>query len=152
MHTATILLGSNIDAELNLTRAIQTLENVCGIIATSKIWLTKAVGSGGPDFLNQAVLIQTELDFENLKNNTLQSIEKQLGRVRTADKYAARTIDLDVIIFDNQVMDPAVWTQCFIASPVSDLHPELQSPTNGSTLLDVARELQCNSDVRIYCK
>jgi 2-amino-4-hydroxy-6-hydroxymethyldihydropteridine diphosphokinase len=152
MHTATILLGSNIDAELNLTRAIQALGQVCEIIAISKIWLTKAVGSNGPDFLNQAVLIQTELDFENLRNITLRSIEKQLGRVRTADKYADRTIDLDVIIFDNQVMDPAVWTQCFIASPVSDLHPELLSPANGSTLLDIARELQCNSDVRIYRK
>ncbi len=152
MHTATILLGSNIDAELNLTRAIQALEKECRIISTSKIWLTKAVGSSGPDFLNQAVSIRTKLDFDNLKNNTLRSIEQQHGRVRTADKYADRTIDLDVIIFDNQVMDPAIWTHCFIASPLSDLHPELQSPVNGTTLLDIARELQCKSDVKIYKK
>lgn len=152
MHTATILLGSNIDAELNLTLAIQALEKECRIIATSKIWLTKAVGSSGPDFLNQAVLIQTEMDLKKLKKGTLQIIEQQLGRERTANKYADRTIDLDVIIFDNQVIDPAIWTQCFIASPISDLHPELQSPANGSTLLDIARELQCKSDVRIYQK
>lgn len=152
MHTATILLGSNIDAEVNLRRAVQSLEKECRIIATSKIWLTKAVGSRGPDFLNQAVKIQTKLEFDYLKNTILRSIEQQLGRVRTADKYADRTIDLDVIIFDNQIIDPAVWKQCFIASPVSDLHPELQSPDNGSTLLDIARELQCKSDVRIYQK
>lgn len=152
MHKATILLGSNIDAELNLTRAIQALEKECKIIATSKIWLTKAVGSTGPDFLNQAVFIQTELDYENFKDNILRSIEQKLGRVRTADKYADRTIDLDVIIFDNQVIDPAVWTQCFIASPVSDLHPGLPSPADGSPLLDIARNLQCNSKVRIYRK
>ena len=152
MHTATILLGSNIDAELNLSRAIQALKKECRVIELSKIRLTKAVGSSGPDYLNQAVLIQTEMNFENFKSRTLRSIEQQLGRVRTADKYADRTIDLDVIIFDNQVMDPNVWKQCFIASPVSDLHPGLQSPVDGSTLLDITRKLQCKSSVRIYRK
>lgn len=120
------------------------------IIEVSHIWQTKAVGSSGPDFLNQAVLIQTEIGFEDLKNLTLRAIERQLGRVRTIDKYADRTMDMDIIIFDDQVMDPAVWTQCFIASPISDLHPDLQSPANGSRLLDIAKEMQCKSDVRIY--
>lgn len=152
MHTATILLGSNIDAELNLCRAIRALEKSCRITGTSNIWLTKAVGSIGPDFLNQAVFIQTEFDFENLRKITLRSIEHQLGRVRTADKYADRTIDLDIILFDGQVVDAALWKQCFIAAPVSELHPELRSPANGPTLLEIARELQCKSDVRIYKK
>lgn len=150
MHTAIILLGSNIDAENNLSLAVKALGNACTILNKSNIYYTKSVGTEGPDFLNQAVFIQTQNDQNELKYSILRKIESDLGRIRKEDKYAARTIDLDIIIFDNRVIDYAVWDQCFIASPVSELLPDLRNSANSKTLREVAAELQCKSDIKIY--
>ncbi len=57
-----------------------------------------------PNFLNAAVLIETDLTAAELKEQVLQVIERELGRVRTADKNAPRTIDLDIALFGDQVL------------------------------------------------
>jgi 2-amino-4-hydroxy-6-hydroxymethyldihydropteridine diphosphokinase len=150
MHIATILLGSNINAEQNLKLAEKALKRECKILNKSNIYYTKSVGTNGPDFLNQAINIQTPLKQDELKYLLLRKIEHDLGRIRKEDKYAARTIDLDIIIFDNQVVENAVWKQCFIASPVSDLHPDLRISIGSKILRDVAAELQCKSDIKLF--
>jgi 2-amino-4-hydroxy-6-hydroxymethyldihydropteridine diphosphokinase len=150
MHTATILLGSNINPKENIDKAIDRLIRECTLINTSRIWETDAIGSDGPDFLNAAIMIETPLVENDLKNLVLRKIEKDLGRVRTEDKNAPRPIDLDIIIFDEQVVDQDLWQRSFIASPISDLFPNLQHPINKKTLLQVAKELQNSAFARIH--
>jgi len=152
IHTVTILLGSNINAEQNLRLANQALEKRCRIQRVSSIWQTKAAGSHGADFLNQAVQLQTSLEMDEFKYQILRRIEQELGRVRTTDKYADRTIDLDIILFDGRVIEPGIWTHCFMAAPVSELHPNLQQSEDAKTLQQAAREFQCNSLVRLFKK
>jgi len=150
MHTATILLGSNIDPEKNIDTAIHQLMQECKYLKSSQIWETEAIGIDGPDFLNMAMVIETPLLENELKYKVLRAIEKKLGRVRADNKYASRTIDLDIILFDDQVIDQDLWTRSFIASPISDLYPNLQQPNNKKTLLQVSRELQRSAFARIY--
>jgi 2-amino-4-hydroxy-6-hydroxymethyldihydropteridine diphosphokinase len=150
MHTAIILLGSNIDPEENIKNAINLLKKECVLIKTSRLWETEAIGSDGPDFLNSAIVIETPLLENDLKNLVLRKIEKELGRMRTEDKYAPRPIDLDIIIFDEQIVDQDLWQRSFIASPISDLYPGLRHPSNKKTLLEVSRELQSSAFARIY--
>lgn len=150
MQSAVILLGSNIDADKNIKLAKNSLGKTCKILQESKVYLTKPVGSEGPDFLNQAVLIQADLNKNDLKKHVLRKIEKDLGRVRTKDKYAARTIDLDIILFDGQVIDLAIWKYCFIAIPVSDLLPDLKQANSNRTLGEIASELRCKADINIH--
>ncbi len=150
MHTATILLGSNINPENNITKAIDLLKKECKLLKSSRIWETEAIGSNGPNFLNSAIVIDTPLSENELKNQVLHTIEKDLGRIRTEDKYAPRTIDLDIIIFDGQVVDQDLWQRSFIASPISDLYPDLRHPTNKKALLQVAKELQSNAFARVH--
>ena len=152
MHTAVILLGSNIDPENNINKATDCLIKECSIIKTSRLWETEAIGSDGPNFLNSAMVVETPLLENDLKYQVLLKIEKDLGRVRTNDKYAPRPIDLDIIIFDDKVIDQDLWTRSFISSPISDLFPDLPHPTNKKTLLQVARELQSSVFARIFVR
>ncbi len=67
--------------------------------------------------------------------------------MRTKDKYAPRTIDLDIILFDGRLLDPSLWLQAHRAVPVADLLPNYHSET-GETLREAAARLKLSTDVR----
>ena len=133
LSNAIIGLGSNIQPEKNILTAIKLLEELTDVKKISSLWLTPAVGSDGPDFINSAVLIQTNLERKELKAKILNKIEKILGRVRTLDKFADRTIDLDILIFNDEVFDPEIWTQVHITVPVAEISPDLLLPSSNKT-------------------
>lgn len=128
-NSAIILLGSNIEPIKNIPFALEMIKARVTVILTSSIWESKAVGSDGPNFLNVAVLVHTTKDPENLKWNVLRSIEKELGRTRGIDKNAPRTIDLDIILFNEVLLDEDLWKFGHIALPVAELLPDLVHPT-----------------------
>jgi 2-amino-4-hydroxy-6-hydroxymethyldihydropteridine diphosphokinase len=142
MNKAVILLGSNINPKDNLREALSILADRSEIIAKSRIYKTRAVGSQGPDFLNQAVMVQTRYAVSDIKLNLINPIETTLKRVRSDDKYAPRTIDLDVIIFNDEIVDHNLWKYRFIAKPVSDLLPDLLHPERHMTLREITCELK----------
>lgn len=142
MHQAILLIGSNIDPLDNLTASIERLRELCPIVSISPIWETQAVGSHGPNFLNAAVQVLTYLEPETFKSQVLRAIENSLGRIRTNDKNAPRTIDIDIIIWDHEVVDDGLWTNAHIALPVSALAPQLIDPAAGKTLKAIAQELR----------
>jgi 2-amino-4-hydroxy-6-hydroxymethyldihydropteridine diphosphokinase len=97
-HQAYISLGSNIAPRQNLIQAVQLLRQAVSVNAISSVWESEAVGSAGPRFMNATAWISTDLDAVSLKEQVLRLIEEKLGRVRSEDKYALRTIDLDVLV------------------------------------------------------
>ncbi len=144
-HEVCILLGSNIDPAKNIKDAIVHLQDFIQIINISTAWETLAIGSPGPNFLNAALVGGTYLSPEKLKIEVLHPIENQMGRVRSSDKNAPRIIDLDVILYDNQILEPNLWIRHFIAIPVAELYPNLLHPQNGKTLAEVATILARNN-------
>src|SRR5262245_37053189 len=101
-HRAYLLLGSNIDPERNLPAACRLLAAHGRIVAASKVWESEpADGSAQANYLNAAVLLETRHTADDLRRSVLPGIESGLGRVRDPhDKYAARTIDIDIALFD----------------------------------------------------
>lgn len=148
MHTVCLLLGSNIRAEETLPQAVELLRKHMVVLQTSSVWETPAVGSEGPNFLNAALSAVTPLAPDTLKKQLLRPLEAQLGRVRTGDKNAARTIDIDLVIFDQQVHDPSLWKFAHIAVPVSEILPGFQSES-GEYLKDFALVVRKNSPIWI---
>lgn len=144
-HPAVILVGSNIQPEHNISLALNRLRQQVTVELVSGAWVTPAVGSAGPNYINLAVLIQTSLDFDSLKQDILKKIEQQLGRERGADKYAPRTIDLDIILFRGAVIDESLWMQAHVALPVSELCPELLHPDECCSLAVSAEVLRQES-------
>jgi 2-amino-4-hydroxy-6-hydroxymethyldihydropteridine diphosphokinase len=134
---AFIAVGSNIDPQENILRALLALKKYMAITGVSNFYQTKAVGaSDQPDFLNGVIKVRTYRGPRTLKFEVLRNVEAKLGRVRCADKFAARTIDLDMILYGTVVMDepdlilpdPAIRTYPFVAVPLLELAPDLILP------------------------
>ena len=148
-HRVFLTLGSNINAEHNLQVAVRRLASRFHLRAVSPVYETTPVGkTDQPNFLNAAASIETDLAAAELKQ-ALQAIEQELGRVRTDDKNAPRTIDLDISLFDAQVLDleqrhipdPDILRYPHIARPLADLAPQQRHPETGQTLQEIAQGL-----------
>jgi len=147
-HQACLLLGSNIQPESNLPNAIDLLQNRLTILRISSVWETTPVGSVGPNFLNAALLAQTPMDQNTLKLYILIPLETQMGRLRSADKNAARPIDLDIILFDRLILDPTLWHFAHRAVPVAEIQPDMRSEA-GETLKEAAAKFMSDGSIRL---
>jgi 2-amino-4-hydroxy-6-hydroxymethyldihydropteridine diphosphokinase len=143
-----LLLGSNIHPECNLPLAIDHLRNQLTILRISSVWETHAVGSAGPSFLNAALLATTHLKQKELKFQILNPLEAQMGRLRSADKNAARPIDLDILLFDGQVLDKTIWLYSYQAVPVAEIQPDIRSEI-GETLKELAEKFISGGSIRL---
>jgi len=140
-HSAYLSLGSNIQPQKNIPMALKLMSELLTLVEVSSAWRTKAVGSSGPDFVNLAAHVLTDLDLSSLKDDVLYHIELRLGRVRTEDKFAPRPIDLDISIFDGEVIDPNTFKYNYLVLPLAELLPGLSLMSDGATLKDLAGEL-----------
>ncbi len=141
MHQIILLIGSNIEPQKNIPAALKMLEEVYPFKRCSRIWKTTAFGSKGPDFLNIAVQTDTSLSMIEYKAQVIKKIETALKRERLPDKNAPRTIDIDIIVFDDKIIDRGIWNKFFITVPLADLLPEWKNPDSGLSLRDHAQEM-----------
>ncbi len=161
-HRVVISLGSNIDKELKLPAAVRLLAEAANVVAVSSVYETPAVGTQDrqSSYFNAAVLLETELSATALKDGLLSDIERRLARRRTADKFAPRTIDLDVTLFDcatfdyipadgrpRHIPDPDLARYAHIALPVADLLPHAAHPETGEPLRTIADRLRLATDI-----
>ncbi|HUH98649.1 MAG TPA: 2-amino-4-hydroxy-6-hydroxymethyldihydropteridine diphosphokinase [Anaerolineales bacterium] len=142
LHRAYLSLGSNIDPAAHLAQAVRMLKDYGPVQAVSRIWESHAVGSDGPDFLNACVLFASNLQPEDVKERIIRPIEAKLGRIRSADKNAPRTVDLDMVLFDETPLNIEFWAQAFVVVPLAELIPEFIHPVRGEELSRVAEQLQ----------
>jgi 2-amino-4-hydroxy-6-hydroxymethyldihydropteridine diphosphokinase len=154
---AFVSLGSNIDPEVHLPRAVERLGSIGRVIRVSPVYRNPAVGpSLQPEFVNAAALVETSLTPIEIRKR-LRMIEGALGRVRQADKYAPRTIDLDLCYlgqvdqeFDGWALpDRQADTSAHKAIPLADLMPEFRHPRTGETLETIALRLRPGASLRL---
>jgi dihydroneopterin aldolase/2-amino-4-hydroxy-6-hydroxymethyldihydropteridine diphosphokinase len=154
MARAFISIGSNIEPETNVKNAVRLLGSEARILAISTVYRTEPVGPPGqPWFINCVVDIQTDLAPRELKFMLLRRIESKLGRTRGSDKFAARPIDLDLILYDELVLttpdlvlpDPDIPQRPFLAIPLSELAPGLILPGSGQRIQEAAASLSPNA-------
>ena len=142
MHQAYLSLGSNILPENNLPKALELLDEAGIILKVSSAWESEAVGSAGPNFLNACLLFGTPLPLTELKETVIHPIEAKLGRKRTNNKYAPRTIDIDIILFDDQSCNDKFWTQAFVVVPLAEIYPKFQNPLTRESIAETATRLR----------
>jgi 2-amino-4-hydroxy-6-hydroxymethyldihydropteridine diphosphokinase len=142
MHQVYLSLGSNIQPEINLPRAIELLYEYGEIHRVSKAWESEAVGSEGPNFLNACALFATSLLQPEVKEQVIHPIEAKLGRKRSADKYAPRTIDIDIVLYDEQLCDAKFWKQAFVVVPLAEIYPVYQNPITQEKIIETAARLR----------
>ena len=142
LHEAYLNIGSNIEPERHLREAIRLLRKHGQVKAVSNAWQSHAFGSDGPDFLNACILFLTLLEAKDLKERVIRPIETTLGRVRGTDKYAPRTIDIDIILFDDEPFGWEFWSNAFVVVPLADLLPDFHHPFNYEKLSQVSAHMR----------
>ncbi len=144
---AYIAVGSNIEPEQNILKALERLQQKATVAEVSTFYRTEPLGRPEqPDFLNGVWKILTPWPPRTLKFEVLRPIEAALGRVRSEDRYAPRTIDLDILLYgdavirepDLEIPDPDLRRRPFLAAAVLELAPELLLPDTGQALRELA--------------
>jgi 2-amino-4-hydroxy-6-hydroxymethyldihydropteridine diphosphokinase len=153
--TAFISIGSNIDPEINLPIAVKKLVVLGTLIKVSLVFQNPSIGNTpGPDFLNAAVSVKTSFSPMEIRTQ-LRNIEHELGRVRTADRFAPRTMDLDLCLLDDIVLehpefmlpDPELLDRPHLAIPMAELDPDFIHPITQERLSDIANRLMPTAEL-----
>ncbi len=150
MHTAYLSLGSNLEPGRHLPAAVQALRARFGGLLVSPCYRFPAVGYDGPDFLNAAAALRTDLDAHAL-NAWLHALEDAHGRDRSGPRYSDRTLDIDIVLFDDLVAEgpgPATAAgttpvlrvprdelrHAFVLKPLADIAPDARHPVSHDTI------------------
>lgn len=150
MVHAFIGIGSNIEPAENVRAAIRSLARQTRLVGVSMVYCTDALGHPEqPPYYNCVVEIETEVSPAEVKHGLLRTIENNLGRKRTEDKYAPRTIDLDLIVYGDLAMDaegirlpdPEILERPFLAIPLFELAPDMVLAGYGLHIGEVAARL-----------
>jgi pteridine reductase len=146
-NRAYISVGSNIEKEINFPACYARLHKEFEVARISSVYLTSPVGPAGQnEYWNSIVEVRTELDLGALREK-LKDIEFQFGRSRDPNnKYAARPIDLDIVLYNDVVMDekdfrlpnPQLEKFAFVLIPMAEIAPDLVHPRLGVTVSSMA--------------
>ncbi len=147
--TAYVAVGSNIDPERNIQEALKALLASVKVTASSTFYRTEPIGRTDIDaFVNGVWEIRTNRSPLDLKHGILGRIERSLGRRRSADRYSPRTIDLDLILYGEQVIDQPELTiphpdlaRDFVWIPLMELRPRLLDELSHIPLVERIRNV-----------
>ncbi len=147
MNVAYLGVGSNLEPQLHCQRAIHALSQIGGTLRLSNAYHSQAVGFEGPSFINLVVEISTELSLTELADKC-RDIENQLGRQRSAQKFQSRTIDIDILLFNQQVSQSPqlprddITKFAFVLKPLFELAPQLSVPVENCTVEELWQKHQ----------
>jgi len=152
MPIAYLGLGSNLDAEQNLRLAIRELRSRFSLQKISAVYRSKALGFDGDDFLNAVACIETALTPHDLCSE-LELIHDLAGRNRTSERFSSRTLDIDLLLYDQLVLnDPPVRVPrkdvlrfSFVLGPLADIAPDYRHPVSGKLISEHWREFDAAS-------
>lgn len=141
MARACLSLGSNLAPEANLRSAIAALRARFGDIRLSRVYRTPAVGFAGGDFLNAGAVVDTDLGPREL-DAWLHALEDAHGRDRDAPRFGDRTLDIDLVLYDELVVaGPGnlriprdELRHAFVLRPLAEIAPQMVEPRSGKTL------------------
>jgi len=137
MPVAYISIGSNIEPAFNVKSSLQALIREFGDLKISKTYQTEAMGFEGDDFYNLVVSFPSKLDIKVIAK-TLRDIEVEHGRTRSCQKFSSRTLDLDLILYGNLIIDDGylqiprdeIMKYAFVLEPLAEISPNLIHPIN----------------------
>lgn len=162
MNRVVLGLGSNIDKERHLPEAVRWLRQMCQVTAVASVYESVPVGLvTQPHFWNTAVCLLSPHSPTTIKQTLIAELETVLGRVRQADVNAPRTIDADIVLFNQfvgqydggdgrwrRLPDPDLLEFPHVAVPVAELLPDELHPETGERLTAVAARLMAQAGER----
>lgn len=135
MSTAWLGLGSNVDAENHIRAGIRELQQDFENVSLSPVYSSTAVGFEGDDFINLVARVETDMHPLALRDY-LRDLEDRFGRKRGVAKFSDRTLDIDILLYDDLVLfspkleipRAEIMKFAHVLKPLADLDPELEHP------------------------
>jgi 2-amino-4-hydroxy-6-hydroxymethyldihydropteridine diphosphokinase len=158
MNDFFLSLGSNIEPEVNILQAIEELGRYGSVAAISTIWETAPIGSTDqPNYLNAVLHLQADISAQKFQDQVIPAIETLLKRVRGPDKYGPRTIDVDILLFNNEVLtlghrkipSREILERAFVAIPLAEIAPNLRHPINGEEMKTIANKFKMDKEAMV---
>ena len=136
-----ISIGSNIEAEKHVRLAVAELRRHYGEALLSSVYESEAVGFDGDNFLNMVAGVDTDESVQ-VVSTVLHAIEDRHGRLRDGPRFSARTLDLDLLLYDDLITDEdglqiprdEITKNAFVLWPLAELDPDLRHPLTGLTM------------------
>ncbi len=140
-HKVYLGIGSNLNKQHNITSCLETLQSSFKQCRHSPVYQSPAHGFDGHDFYNCCVEITTSFEPLPLKR-WLMGVEDAHGRDRSQPRFTNRTLDIDLLIFDERIVTqdkmtiprPEILTQAYVLKPLVDLAKYLIHPVTGCSL------------------
>jgi 2-amino-4-hydroxy-6-hydroxymethyldihydropteridine diphosphokinase len=144
MSKGYISIGSNIDKDKNILASLQALEEHFGKLTISSIYESEPVGFTGDTFYNLVVGFNSELAVKEVAKQ-LRQIELDNGRTRDSQKFSARTLDLDLILYDDLILNDGrlriprdeIERYAFVLEPLAEIAPTLKHPISHLSYADL---------------
>ena len=135
MATIYISLGSNINREINTRAGVEALKKAFGNVVLSSVYESDSVGFEGDAFYNMVIACDVDVPVHE-SNQVLRDIEDANGRDRSGPKFSSRTLDLDLLLYDDLVLDEKglklprgeILKNAFVLWPLAEIAPNLQHP------------------------
>ena len=159
MTIAYIGLGSNLsDPALQVRKAITAIKEIPAscIKQVSSLYFSRPMGpQDQPDYINAVLALNTELSAIEVLN-ALQGIENNAGRVRKDNRWGARILDLDILLFGNDTISTERLTvphyglklREFVLTPLAEIAPNLHLP-DGDNILELSKRIDQN-ELKVY--
>jgi 2-amino-4-hydroxy-6-hydroxymethyldihydropteridine diphosphokinase len=144
-------IGSNQDRRKNIRLALGSLESSFTEITISSLFESPSEGFIGSNFYNIGVNVETDKNINDVVN-ILHSIENSLGRDRNLPKFSSRIIDLDLVLYDDEINDKLniprrdILKYAFVLAPLSELNPDDIHPQERISYLDLWKEFQSSKE------
>lgn len=152
MATIYISIGSNINPSENIRLALEDLETAFGDMVCSTHYESESVGFEGDNFINLVVRAETDLDIPAV-SQLLHVIEDRHGRDRSGPKFSSRTLDLDLLLYDQEIFEQGklkiprdeILFNAFVLCPLAEIAPDLRHPIQHKTYSELWRDFDKNS-------
>jgi 2-amino-4-hydroxy-6-hydroxymethyldihydropteridine diphosphokinase len=122
-----ISIGSNIEPLRYIRSSIRILRKYYDKLILSSVYETEAVGFEGDNFYNLVVGFDTEMEVDKVIR-TLKQIENDNNRQRTSERFSARTLDLDLLLYDDFIIKDEILKYAFVIMPLAEIAPRSVHP------------------------
>lgn len=134
-------IGSNLQPRKNLKLAMRELKKRFSVLQVSPVYRNQPVGFEGSEFLNAVACAETEMSPESVCRE-LEHIHEVAGRNRGLSGFQSRTLDIDLLLYDDLVIDKGpvsvprsdILEYTFVLQPLVDIAPDLRHPVSGKTM------------------
>lgn len=152
MTVVFLSIGSNIDKEHNVRAGIDALQKRFGNLVCSTIYESESIGFDGDNFYNLVASIETGEDVESVVS-ALKQIEDEHGRTRSGPRFSSRTLDIDILLYDDLIRDDEVVSvprdeilkNAFVLKPLAELAGDTQHPQAGKSYSELWEQFDQSS-------